>query len=257
MLLKDIDFRKVLFFDIETVTRWPTYAAMPDEWKMLWAERTQQRRSADNMSPEDFFNSQGAIYAEFSQVVCIGLGYLGADDTFNVACYYSDQEISLLEKLAAVLNQFAEKKAGFLCGHNIIEFDVPFLCRRYLLQGMPLPKLLEKATFRPWDQPYIDTMKLWQLGDSRTHVSLHFLTQLFGIPSPKNGEMNGKLVNTNYWQARDWHHIQTYCQKDVVAVGQLLLRYAGRPPAEKMVSKEEPLFLLDTSSEAAVYSDAG
>jgi hypothetical protein len=55
---------------------------------------------------------------------------------------------------------------------------------------------------------------------------LELLAHVFGIPTPKD-DINGSDVAKVYWQDNDLKRIVTYCQKDVVAIAQLLLRYKG------------------------------
>ena len=47
-------------------------------------------------------------------------------------------------------------------GHNIIGFDIPFMQVRALKHGFTgLARQLGRATAKPWNHRYLDTMKLW------------------------------------------------------------------------------------------------
>ncbi|MEJ7913176.1 MAG: 3'-5' exonuclease, partial [Chitinophagaceae bacterium] len=50
----------------------------------------------------------------------------------------------------------------------------------------------------------------------------------FGIPSPKD-DIDGSMVNDVYWNEKDIDRIIHYCQKDVVTLTQVLLRFHCEP----------------------------
>jgi hypothetical protein len=110
------------------------------------------------------------------------------------------------------------------CGHNIIEFDVPFLCRRMIINGIDLPAMMNLHSMKPWEVPLVDTMDLWKFGDRKNFTSLRLLTHILGISTPKD-DITGSEVGHVYWELGDIDRIVTYCQKDVVAVMQVLLRF--------------------------------
>jgi len=74
----------------------------------------------------------------------------------------------------------------------------------------------------------LDTLHLWRFGDYKNYTSLKLLTAILGIPTPKD-DIDGSMVGKVYWQEHDLPRIATYCQKDVAAVAQLVLRFKGVP----------------------------
>mgnify|MGYP001451774736 FL=1 len=69
-------------------------------------------------------------------------------------------------------------------------------------------------------------MDLWKFGDYKSYTSLNLLAAVFGINSPKD-DIDGSQVWSVYWIDKDLERIKTYCQKDVVTVAQLLLKFKG------------------------------
>ena len=69
-------------------------------------------------------------------------------------------------------------------------------------------------------------MELWKFGDYKNFTSLELLAATFNIPTPKD-DIDGSQVWTVYWNEKDLERIKTYCQKDVVTVAQLILRFRG------------------------------
>ena len=111
-----------------------------------------------------------------------------------------------------------------MCGHNGKEFDFPYIARRMLINGLKIPKILDLAGKKPWENRHLDTLELWKFGDYKTYTSLDLLTTIFNIPTPKD-DIDGSMVCDIYWKENQLERIVTYCQKDVVALVQLFLRY--------------------------------
>ena len=81
---------------------------------------------------------------------------------------------------------------------------------------------------KPWDNPVTDTLHLWRFGDYKHYISLKLLAATLGVPSPKD-DMDGSMVGQIYWEEKNLERIATYCQKDVITVGNVLLRFKGMP----------------------------
>jgi len=108
-----------------------------------------------------------------------------------------------------------------LCGHNSKEFDFPYIARRCLINGLPIPSIIDNSGKKPWEIKHLDTF-----GDYKSYTSLNLLAAVFGINSPKD-DIDGSQVWSVYWIDKDLERIKTYCQKDVVTVAQLLLKFKG------------------------------
>jgi DNA polymerase elongation subunit (family B) len=117
------------------------------------------------------------------------------------------------------------------CAHNGKEFDYPYLSRRLLVQGIPLPDSLNLSGRKPWENPHLDTLEMWKFGDYKHYTSLDLLATLFDIPTSK-GDMDGSKVNEVYYREKDLKKIAEYCTSDVVVVSQLFLRLKGQPLVE-------------------------
>ena len=74
-----------------------------------------------------------------------------------------------------------------------------------------------------------------KFGDYKHYTSLALLCSLFGIPTPKD-EMDGSQVAKVYYEENDLEKITRYCEKDTLAVANLMLKYKGMPviPVENM-----------------------
>ncbi len=240
-MLNDTKLDEILFLDIETVPAYPNYNDMPEDYRKLW-DRKAQSLSRNNETPLELYERAG-IYAEFGKIICISVGIIVIQDeskTFRLKSYFGDNETQLLADFASMLNGLTTRKPNLnLCAHNGKEFDFPYIARRMLVNGIAIPSILDVAGKKPWEVKFLDTMELWKFGDVKHYTSLNLLSYIFGIPSPKD-DIDGSQVAQCYYQLNDLNRIVTYCEKDVLTVAQILLKYKGLPivPAE-MVSRAE------------------
>jgi hypothetical protein len=95
-----------------------------------------------------------------------------------------------------------------------------------IIQGIELPHKLNLFGKKPWEVPHLDTLELWKFGDYKTYTSLKLLTNVLGIPSPKD-DIDGSEVCNVYYKEKNIDRIVTYCEKDTIAVAQIFLRLRG------------------------------
>ena len=229
-----INFENILFLDIETVPETENFTDLTKTKQELFALKTQYQRKED-FSPEEFYNRAG-IWAEFGKIVCISVGYFtnfnSKERVFRVTSFFGD-EVKLLEDFKNLLNSHFNKPQHILCGHNGKEFDFPYIARRMIIHQIELPEKLNLFGKKPWEIPHIDTMELWKFGDYKHFSSLKLLTSILGIPSPKD-DIDGSEVGTVFYKEKNIERIVKYCEKDTVAVAQLLLRFNNQPLIDEL-----------------------
>lgn len=227
-MLDNIKTENILFLDIETVPQYENFDLMPDSFKEFWDKKSNFFRE-DEQSASDVYQRAG-IYSEFGKVICISVGILinkNDKKSFRLKSFFGDDEKILLAEFAEMLNKYHSSNTDLLlCAHNGKEFDFPYIARRMLVNGIKLPKLLDIAGKKPWEVMLLDTMELWKFGDYKNYTSLNLLTHIFNIPTPKD-DIDGSMVAGVYWNEKDLNRIVKYCEKDVLAVAQLILKYKG------------------------------
>lgn len=232
-MLKHLNIHKLLFFDIETVSHEKEFSRLSPALQELWQHKHQFIAKEHN----DFglsYTEKAAIYAEFGKVVCISCGFFVGDE-FRIKSFYGDDEKQVLNEFAQLL----ENSNYILCGHNIKEFDVPYICRRLLVLGIELPPILDIAGKKPWEVEFVDTLHLWKFGDFKHYTSISLLAAIFDIPTPKD-DIDGSQVGKVYWQENDLERVVEYCQKDVVSVARLIQRWKG-----ESILKEGDIQVID------------
>ena len=225
--MQNIVLENLIFIDIETVPQHPSFDLLSDEWKQLWEEKT-QRSLPDFTSAAQFYPQRAGVMAEFAKIICISMGYFtrqGNSLQLRLKSFYGDDEKVLLQNFVATLNQMEAKNNKWsFAGHNIKEFDIPFICRRLLVNGLPIPVYLDFQNMKPWDTNTIDTFQYWRFGDYKNYTSLKLLAAALGVPSPKD-DIDGSMVAEVYWKEKNLERIVTYCQKDVVTTANIILRF--------------------------------
>lgn len=234
------DLYNILFLDIETVPGAADFEDLNEELQELWGYKTRQilRRQDEELEYDEIaeaFRTRAGIYAEFGKIVCISAGFLTKQPgdelpLLRLKSFTNHIEANLLEDFSVLLNKHFNNPDKFaICGHNIKEFDIPYICRRMLVNQLPLPRLLDIAGKKPWETKHlVDTLEMWKFGDNKNYTSLRLLAAVFNFPSPKD-DMDGSDVAGVYWEERDLDRIATYCEKDVVATAQLFLRMKRVP----------------------------
>ncbi|HRP31176.1 MAG TPA: ribonuclease H-like domain-containing protein [Agriterribacter sp.] len=231
-MIHQVNLTNLLVLDIETVPGVPDFQQLPEKWKILWQDKI-SKTMPENILPEDSYLNKAGILAEFGKIVCISTGFFynekGGNLCFKLKSFSGDDEAALLTAFVEMLNTFREKRGHFaMAGHNIKEFDIPYICRRMLMLNLPLPESLQLSGRKPWETNLIDTMELWKFGDYKNYVSLNLLASVLGIDTPKD-DIDGSMVKDVYYKERNLPRIVTYCQKDVVTVANVILRFRNLP----------------------------
>ncbi|MFZ1678422.1 MAG: 3'-5' exonuclease [Saprospiraceae bacterium] len=229
----------ILFLDVETVSQHREFIEMDDHGKHLWQQKIgYMARRDDHVWTDDeyaqSYKERAAIYAEFGKAIVISAGIITTSEDNNqslrIKSFYGHNEAEVLEAFANILHKnFFDQNLHVLCGHNIREFDMPYLCRRMTVHGIELPSLLNISGKKPWEVKFVaDTLELWKYGDHKNFTSLDLLAYSLGIPSPKD-VMDGSMVGNAYWEENRLEEIKQYCEKDVVTVAQVWLRLNNFP----------------------------
>lgn len=239
------ELQKLVYFDIETVHGEKTFDLLNDRMKELWSKRCVylRNRFEDNAELTDggLYEHKAALHAEYNKIVCVSFGRVEIKDDgevkFIVKSFYGHDEAEILRKVIAVFDKFLTSGFKF-CGHNIEGFDIPVLLKRAVIKGIVLPKSLHMHNLKPWEMPLVDTSKVWSFGAWKEGlVSLDTLTATLGIDTPKD-DISGAEVSGVYWNDDDVDRIAKYCEKDVLATAQVMLKLGNQELIEEVTVQE-------------------
>jgi 3'-5' exonuclease len=228
-MLENVRVEDVLFLDIETVPVFPSFELLDPLMQSLWEKKSKQFRTPEQTS-QDVYERAG-IYSEFGRIICISVGHIKEKNpfSFRLKSFYGDDEKTILTEFSEMLEKFSKtNREAVLCAHNGKEFDFPYIARRMIINKLIIPGLLNNAGKKPWEIKLLDTMDLWKFGDYKNYTSLELLTTILGIPTPKD-DIDGSMVAGIYYDKKDLNRIVRYCEKDVLAIGQVLLRFMNLP----------------------------
>jgi hypothetical protein len=234
------ELTKIVFFDLETASEYKSLdelALVKPKMAELWSKRCDYLRGRfeenRDMTDEELYQSKAALTPEFARIVCATFGRLTFNDGEPAALlksYCSTSEDVVLDGITKVFEKFATLKFS---GHNIKRFDIPMMCKRLIITGNTLPKGLQIQNLKPWEMPFIDTSELWSFGAwQEGFVSLELLVTSIGLETPKN-DIKGEDVSRVFWEESDTLRISEYCQRDVFAGMQSLLKLSNLSVVEE------------------------
>ncbi len=202
-MFRQAQLENILFIDIETASVTHTFGDLPERFQKLWEKKSEliRKRESLELTPGEMFPEKAGIFAEFGKPVCISCGILRFTNGvpgIRLTSYFGEDEKMILRSFAGMLNKFTSEPDKTMCAHNGKEFDFPYLGRRYLINQ----------------------------GDFKSYTSLDLLTAALDIPTPK-GELDGSAVGRVFWEERDYVRIKNYCERDVLATAQVMLRFSG------------------------------
>jgi len=226
-----ISSEDILFIDIETVPQHSDLNQLPERLQHLWDKKSSHFRD-ENQLPADVYERAG-IYAEFGRIICISAGGIiqkNGERFYKVKSFCDPDEKKLLMEFNEMVEKFTSNPKKKLCAHNGQEFDYPYISRRSLINGIKLPRILDISGAKPWEikERLLDTLQMWKFGDYKNYTSLDLLCAIFNIPTPKD-DIDGSEVAKVYYQEKNLDRIVRYCEKDTLALTNLMLRYKGEP----------------------------
>lgn len=221
----------LLIIDIETVPKVQSFENLSNNWQELWDEKVS--KTMPELSSEESFKKKAGILAEFGKIICISVAYFFENHQkelcLKVKNVSSHSEKEVLEGFIKITNQFQKKFKKFqFAGHNIREFDIPFICRRMIVNNIELPEYFQLQDKKPWDIKMLDTMSWWKFGDYKNFTSLHLLANVLDVPTSKI-DMDGSQVQEVYYVENNLQRIVDYCNLDVQVVANIILRFKNMP----------------------------
>ena len=239
--MEKISIENLLLIDIETVSGMHHFHHLSEEWQELWTEKIFKNLPPDTTA-EQYYPMRAAILAEFAKVVCISTGYFKKEGNtwqLRIKSFYAEDEKEVLNNFVTALRKIHSRNSKWIfTGHNIKEFDIPFLSRRMLVNNIDIPPYIDFQNMKPWETPVLDTLHLWRFGDYKHYTSLKLLAATLGVPSPKD-DIDGSMVGEVFWNEKNLPRIAHYCGKDVATVANVILRFKNLP----LLTEEQVVFV--------------
>lgn len=167
-----------------------------------------------------------ALQGEYGRLLAIGIiieedstvlyhGLLGRDR--ETGLFHLD-EARTLRSFWKLLRNFDDRH-DLLIGHNLLDFDLQFLCKRSVIHSAKPSFDVRFARFRR--RPVYDTM--WEWTRWRKCIGLSELADVLGLQNPKTQGVDGNNVYDLY-RAGNYTEIALYCMRDVECVREIYYR---------------------------------
>ena len=217
----NIPITKILFIDIETVGGCPDFESC-ERFSPEIAEQFEkyfdwfQKRFPEDigLTKDEVFKKRAALVPEFAKIVCVSMAFVTDGGDVKKQTFSKEDEKELLIQVRNLLDR-CNKLDFYMCGHNLKNFDIPMLAKRTIINGILPSKILPSYDTKPWEVKAIDTKEIWQYGAYSSIGSLDLVCSTMGIPTPKDGEITGDRVHSEYWDKQNLEGISEYCEKDV------------------------------------------
>lgn len=223
-VLKKIDSSNVIGIDIETVRFTDTYEELDEGTQSAWRYKNKQ----DGVVPSEEelaekWQNYASLYAEFSKICAVSLAFMHKDELYCKE-FFGEDEVSILENLYNTLeNIFNKSKDLILVGHASKYFDYPFMSKRYIINGMEIPQILDVSDRKPWEQSNLDTNDLWRNGGTGLGSSLQALCNVLQIPISKV-DLVGDGVGKAFFD-KEYARIGRYCSLDSIATFNIIRKF--------------------------------
>lgn len=219
----------ILFLDIETVPWVSSYFDLDEGMQRLREKKsTRFNQSEESLPSDELYDNRAGIFAEFGKIICICVGYIAKNaenkKELRQKSFAGDDEKRILSDFFDMVETHFSKPYHKLCGHNITEFDVPYICRRALVHGLRVPEMFNLQGKKPREVNHLDTLEMWKFGDKKNFISLDLLTRVLWLPTPKT-DISGEQVARVYYDDKDLPRIVSYCERDVQAVVRILMKF--------------------------------
>lgn len=235
------ELKQMVFIDIETTTGKETYDEVIRENPALdqyWDLKAKQLRAAEpeelgNLDKNQMYPKMAGLQPEWGKIICISIGQLQFDSdghpiNFSKKSFYNDDEKVLLEEFNETARKIMNKYPQMQwVGHNIKGFDMPYIVKRSVIHGVKVPKVFHFHRQKPWESCLLDTQEVWKFGGWNS-AKLGLIAEILNIPSPKQ-DLEGSMVSQVYWEGGNLGRIKDYCEMDIEATANIMLRISGLP----------------------------
>lgn len=221
----------LLFINIEGVPQHPSTADLSVPMRRLWDLQPHPH----SLSSDEAYRSMG-LCPEFGKVVCATAGVLRTrlDDEqpfFVTTTYTSDDEPRLLCNISETIDNFLISCEPFhyVCGHNILSADIPFLAKRLIINHLPLPPLFDKSGKNSVSNMLIDTAVFWSMGNPEPPAPAPLLATAFGIDVNLD-DYDPAQAATLFHDNKDFHALALRSQRKALVAAQIFRTIRGEKP---------------------------
>jgi len=222
---------KLFYFDCEWVPVAQIYFDLKMDYPLLaeafehQVEKWEAQRAADGKPKfgdlDAWWKEKAHFHPEFCQIVCVSYGYFEKGE-FKIKSVYGEDEKKLLTPIPELFDKV--NSLGFiLCGYAIKRFDMPWLAKRLMANGLKPPSNLSVYGKKPWDIEVFDLPEVWGQGNMQeSFTPFELACAAVGLESSKD-DLSGPQVAEAFFNG-EIVRIKDYCEKDVLKTMELAVK---------------------------------
>lgn len=244
---------KLVFLDIECKAKWETLAEVPAKHKMLFLQQwdwlieqiahrhyldsvlTDKKKADHELSytkaQDEVWLEKAHLSPETAEIICISAGMIMEDFTFRCASFSAESEKEILIAFLANPKSFIHqdnatdpKERKYIVCFNGKQFDIPFLCKRILYNGMDIPAALNLEGLKPWEILHIIDPKESLKFGGMDAPSLEMLCTMLNVPTAQDQFQSEASALAGLYKEKQFDTIKRYCEADVFALAQCYLK---------------------------------
>ena len=236
--IKNLNYDKLLFVDIETARQEKIFSKDSLNYE-VWAWK-QRDRNNNAIPPEEnviqAYYDKAALSPEWGKIVCISVGYIKGGELSTKS--FVGEEANILTEFVGMV----KKSKRMLCGYNLIQFDIPYIRKRFFINGLSdyLTETQGNDVYiKPWhmDESIFDLMVAWK-GTGYSTASMDEVAMCFGVKSSKY-DLKGNEVSERYHDG-EIDDIARYCEEDVRVVAEILQAWKSKETPAPQKRKGNP-----------------
>lgn len=216
----------ILFFNVKAVLTYPNLKELYDNNPTLYKRWQYVSKSKFNLdipdaydtvifASDDIYTENAVYYPEFTKIATITYASLKSENGKLKRSFKkieNEDEYLLIATYMDVLHQLSSeginstpKYFRILCGHNIINYDIPLLIKRFILHrekfehNKQLPFILKNAlNTKPWEATIIDTVNVWKF-NSNNYTPLMLIADYLNLKKTVDLDKLSD-VSRKYWK---------------------------------------------------------
>lgn len=178
MIYSQNDLINSIFIQIETKSKdWNT---LPSKEQEIWKHRFHERFKSYGDTPAQSYSFCGKYIAEYSDLISFSIGVFQLNSKKEIEMSHDiipGEEIDLIAGIEKILHNAS---GNILSGWNIINWQVPYLVKKFIKHKTKIPFLLDIKNKKPWEVNMNDVMRDYQ-GNFFGEIDLDLVASDLGV----------------------------------------------------------------------------
>lgn len=212
---------EMFFFDVKSVLEYPTFDSlmeknklMADNWSIIAKDK--YGNIDDVLSVEEKYEKYAIHFPEYTKIVAITYANMYLENgemKRHMKKISNSDEYLILATFMELLNDISSdgikstpQYFPYLCGHNLMNRDIPLLIKRYLnhrdkidIDDKILPFILKLGLdAKPWESRIIDVIKFWNFNGGNNKYTLQTIGDFMGLKR-KDNLLSLNEISKYYW----------------------------------------------------------